>query len=165
MSNTNTVDIKVLSKSGDFTGFITGVLTFNELDAGSVPDMVNQVITKANKTKIRRLDIFAHGTDTYFQIGDDVIHSFTPKLHMPVLGKLAGCFDKAGFLVLDVCEIGKCPSLLTEIARATGVPVYAFAGAFRPVLSKVTNVGNGPTVAAFPDGRFLQSEVEIPSSN
>jgi hypothetical protein len=138
----------------DATTFLTGLFSIGELDVESVADMVNQALGRA-KSKIRKLSIFAHGTDTYFRVGKDVVHSATPKVHMPVFARLRSSFADQGFMVLNVCEIGKRDGLIVELAQTIGVPVYAFAGDYRPMLDKAMGLtGFGTPVAGYPDGTF-----------
>jgi len=147
-----TIDLIVISKSdgGDFTEFMTGLVRFGEIDAISVADMVRKVRNKAmeKSTQIRRLDIFAHGTNTYISLGKDTIHSYTPNKHSAPLVQLKGVFSENGFVVLKVCEIGQAEELIVAIARAVGVPVFANKGGVSPNL----NVGWGTWIVAKPDG-------------
>jgi hypothetical protein len=159
----SSMDIVVMGKAinddgkseWDTTTFLTGLLTVGELDVASVSDMVNQTIGRVASSKLRKLTYFGHGTDTYFNVGKDVVHSYTPKAHMPAFAKLRPCFAENGFVALCVCSIGKADGLIVELARALGVPVYAFAGDYRPVLDKVSGLaGFGTPVAGYPDGTF-----------
>ena len=154
-------NLKVISKSEgfDWTEFATGLVRIGEIDATSVQDMVTKVCNKASEKSatIDRLDIFAHGSNTYFEIGKDTIHSYTPNTHAGTLGKLKRFFPKDGIVVLNVCDIGQCEALIVTIARAVGVNVYACAGGVSPNL----NIMWGVIVVGRPDGTF-QRGVKIP---
>ncbi len=155
-----TVTVVSKSEEFDFSEWATGLVRYGEINATSVADMVHKVKLKPTaQDKIARLDLYAHGTSTYMTMGKDIIHSYTPNKHVPVLSGLKGLFTSDGIIVLNVCDVGQSPGVLKAIAKAAGVPVYGNTGGVSP------NMGIfwGEMVVAYPDGRFFQgSGVRIP---
>lgn len=154
------IDVVVVSKSEsfDYTEFMTGLVRFGEIDATSVRSLVDKVISRAvqKSSSVRRLDVYAHGAENYFSVGKDVVHAWTPadkNEHLKTFARLKGGFAENGFLVLNVCEVGKSMSLITNLARAVGVKVYANTGAVSPNLG----VGWGATVIGYPNGAFART--------
>ncbi len=154
-----TISVVGKSKEFDWTEFCTSLVRIGEIEVSSVKDMVHKVLHKATEkaAAVDRLDIFAHGSNTYFQIGDDVIHSFTPKMFSGEFSKLKRIFSKDGIVVLDVCDVGQCENLIKEMAVAFGVNVYACRGGVSPNLGIMW----GQIVVGRSDGSF-QRGVKIP---
>lgn len=153
------IDVVVVSKSEsfDYTEFMTGLVRFGEIDATSVRNMVDQVISRAiqKSSQVRRLDIYAHGTANYFKVGKDVIHAWTPadkNPHLKTMARLKGIFSEDGYVVLNACEVGQSPSLIVHVAQAVGVKVYANTGDVSPNLG----VGWGTMVIGYPNGAYAR---------
>lgn len=134
MGETKTeIDLVVLGKSEswDFTEFMTGLVRFGEIEVSSVKDMVEKVLSKTSEknAKVRRLEIYSHGTDTYLTRGTDVISSILKKednqKYYSVLRQLKEVFSENGYVILQICEAGKLEQIIVDIANAVGVRVYA----------------------------------------
>jgi Domain of unknown function (DUF4347) len=131
--------------------WMTGLFSIGEIEVSSVGDLVKQVRAELAGSKVTRLEICAHGSDTSISIGEqDLLHSYTPKRHMPALSPLAKCFTRDGYVVLWVCEAGKLRNVLAELAKTLGVSIYANTGTVNPVAVQA----NGQFVVARPNGRF-----------
>ena len=143
------------------TSTLVSLTTVGELEVVSVQDLVKSINAKIGNRKMDRLEIFAHGTDTYISAGTDQLHTYTPKKHMPKLKSLQGKFEEDGMVVLYVCEAGKCTSVLSEMAKTLGVEIYAATGDVRPMAYATPFVIGGERVVAHPDGSINSgSQVE-----
>jgi Domain of unknown function (DUF4347) len=134
------------------TSTLTASTMLGEIEPISVNGLVNETKSKIGRNKIGRLEIYAHGTDTYIKAGVDDLHTYKPEKHMPKLSRLRKDFGTDGYVVLYVCQAGKCVSVISEMAKTLGVDVYATEGDIRPLLRRSVFGVSGPVVVAHPDG-------------
>jgi hypothetical protein len=134
------------------TSTLTASATIGEIEPVSIKGLVDETKAKIGRTKMDRLEIFCHGTDTYIHAGTDQLHTLLPKKHMPKLARLKGHFAEDGMVVLYVCEAGKCTNVLSEMAKTLGVEVYATEGDVRPMAYATPFVVSGALVVARRDG-------------
>jgi len=133
----------------DYTSYMTGLLLMGELDVYSLDDLVRRGKEAAGDgVKIDRLEIYAHGSDTYIAIGDDILHDATPKVHMPKLAMLRNVLNRDALVVLYVCQAGNLRELLPAMAAALNARVYATTGDVYPN----RNAATGESRLAHPDG-------------
>jgi hypothetical protein len=143
------------------TSTLTASATIGEIEPISIKGLVDETKAKIGSRKMDRLEIFCHGTDTYIHAGEDQLHTYFPKKHMPKLAGLKGRFAEDGMVIMYVCKAGKCTSVLSEMAKTLGVEVYATTGDVRPMAYGTPFVISGGLVVARPDGSIKQGpEVE-----
>jgi hypothetical protein len=145
-----TVDVVAQSEDFDWTEFATGLTRVGEIDVSSVAELVTRVRGHAISTPayIDRLNIYAHGTPTYFTVGRDVVHSYRPQDHAPKFRGLQGTLAPSATITLYVCAVGQSEQLIRALAAAAGVKVQANTGDVSPNLG----VGWGTWFVAWPDG-------------
>src|SRR5207302_6082190 len=115
------------------TSTLTAATTIGEIEPVSINGLVNETKAKVGSSKMDRLEMFCHGTDTYIQAGTDTLHTYSPKAQMPKLARLKGLFAEDAIVVMYVCKAGKCTSVLSEMAKTLGVEIYATTGDVRPL--------------------------------
>jgi hypothetical protein len=93
-----------------------------------VRSMITNVLAKAEKKKITRLNIIDHGNPTGCYIGTDWITVNNFENFSPFLGKLYPAFEKDGFVHLQHCQMGQNKNLMRMFAQIFGVAVYAGTG-------------------------------------
>jgi hypothetical protein len=121
------MEITVIDDS-DWVGTLVAATRLGEVTMTDVASMVSNVLNKANGRDISRLNIMDHGNSRSFQIGNDRISLQTLGRFRPTLARINGHFTAAGFVHLQHCRIGNNQSLLLELSRIWGVPVYAGTG-------------------------------------
>jgi len=146
--------LKDFSTWSIYLGLAMTVPWANRLRPTSKTDLVTQVqYTAINKSSaITELDIYAHGADTNVDFNADSIADILPKDDAQPLTPLAGVMDTDGYIVFNVCQLGKATGILAAVAQFTGVPVYANTGDFNSMLA----IPNGMWIMTSPDGTFTQ---------
>jgi len=132
-------EITVIDDS-DIVGWMAAATRTDEIYMTDVPSMVTNVLRKAGKIPITRLNILDHGNSGGVEIGNDWVDISTFSSFEPYLLLLRGRFAKGGFVHLQHCDVGSNHALLTLFSRAFGVPVVAGTGAQNPVYR--FNLGN-----------------------
>jgi hypothetical protein len=123
--------VEVLSLDGSQEVLARGVISTlypNPVWIFDVKTMVTNVLLKANKRKILRLNIIDHGNKDGCFFGEDWITTGNFEKFAPHLGLLSSALDKSGFVHLQHCEVGQNENLLQLFAAIFGVPVYAGTG-------------------------------------
>lgn len=130
--------LKIIAKSTDLTSFLTSGTDFT---VSSLVDMVNTVTQACPPRSLQELVLYAHGSNGAFSIGSDQLGGIaTPRdeaAKLKQLEPLSPCFGGSNGrprLILCVCEAGRNPDSLLEIAKAIGQPVFACTGYVRPTL-------------------------------
>ncbi|MCH2201845.1 MAG: DUF4347 domain-containing protein [Fuerstiella sp.] len=121
------MEITVIDNS-DWVGMVVAASRIGEVTMTNVASMVRNVLNRANGRSISRLNIVDHGNSQSFQIGNDRISQQTLGRFRPTLARLNSHFTATGFVHLQHCRIGNNQSLLLELSRIWGVPVYAGTG-------------------------------------
>lgn len=150
------MEITVIDSS-DRVGWLASATRIGEVYMTDVRSMVTNVLLKAGRNPITRLNILDHGNKNGIQIGNDWIEISNLIKFEPVLLLLRIAFDPSGFVHLQHCQVGSNRALLLQFARIFGVPVYAGTGLHNPVLR--FNFGNYNR--ATPKGNF-EKEVGRP---
>jgi hypothetical protein len=122
------------------TGWLAAATRIGEVYMTDVRSMVANVLAKAGRTPITRLNILDHGNSSGGDFGTDWIDNATFATFEPTLILLRGHFAPNGFVHLQHCDIGSNHALLIRFARAFGVPVVGGTGAQNPIYR--FNTGN-----------------------
>jgi hypothetical protein len=134
----------------DSTGWLAAATRIDEIYMTDILSMVTNVKLKAGKQLISRLNILDHGNANGIEIGSDWIHLENLHQYEPTLFLLRPLFEKDGIVHLQHCNVGSNQTLLLELSRIFGVPVYAGTGEHNPVYR--FNWGNYNR--AKPNGKF-----------
>jgi hypothetical protein len=132
-------EITVIDDS-EQVGWRAAATRTGEVYMTDVRSMVTNVLRKAGKTPITRLNILDHGNSSGLEIGSDWIDTSTFSSFEPFFLLLRGRFAKGGFVHLQHCQVGSNHALLTLFAKAFGVSVIAGTGNHNPVYR--VNLGN-----------------------
>jgi hypothetical protein len=148
--------LKAKALSSDVTTFLT---LFTDFTVQSIQDLVNQVQYNCERGGLQELALYAHGTNGSFNIGLDSMGIMTPAEYdskIAKFGLLWPYFCSANStgrarLVFCICEAGKNPDVMVDIAKAIGQPVYACDGDVRPTLGVGLGWWCGNTIEAVPE--------------
>lgn len=132
------------------TNFCSGASRVGEIYMTDVRSMVTRVIAQADGSKIRRLNVFDHGTEdgSHNWLGSDVIKIDTFETFAPFLAKLQPHFAKSAVVFLTHCCLGLNEDLVRMFALTFGVPVYACTGKYNPLF----RVNKGDYIRCSPSG-------------
>jgi len=127
-----TTDRALLKQFGNFDkvmDWVDGAARIGEVYMTSVSNMAANVLAKAAKTPVSRLNILAHGSFIRVLFGNDLIEVRNFRKFEPSLMLLRGRFANNAFVHFQICDVGLNLVLLQLFAKAFGVPVVAGAGA------------------------------------
>lgn len=115
------------------TGWLAGATRIGEIYMTDVKSMVTNVLKKAGKTPISRLNVLDHGNSDGGDFGSDWVDTSTFPNFEPYFILLRGHFSPDGFVHLQHCDIGNNKPLLIMFAKAFGVPVIGGMGGQNPI--------------------------------
>jgi hypothetical protein len=158
--------LKAKVQNDDFTTYVTFGTDFS---VTSIADLVTKVGERCEARTLQELVLYAHGVNGSFSIGEDRLGGISsPRDAEVTRGKLAPLWRYFGGtlgrprLVLCVCEAGKNPENLLEIAKVIGVPVFGCDGDVRPTLGIGYGWWCGPIIMADPSANTTSTVAAIP---
>ncbi len=127
-------EVTVIDDS-DLVGWMASATRVGEIYIADVTSMVNNVLRHIARVNIiiSRLNILDHGSSSGIEIGSDFITLQTLPQYRSTLERLRGHFASGGFVHLQHCQVGQNLKLISALAAAFGVPVYAGTGSHNPV--------------------------------
>jgi hypothetical protein len=133
-----TCEIAVVGDKG-VVNWIAGASRVGEVYMTDVASMVANVILKANKVPIARLDVLDHGVggdndpNTEAQFGQDIVGMANFSKFEPLFIVLREFFADKAIVCLQHCDLGLNKPLVRKFAAAFGKPVYAGTGKYNPL--------------------------------
>jgi hypothetical protein len=150
----------ILRAKGTYSGFDWAFSTtiFNvDINVSGVDDLVSQTSNLCPDHDLQELVLLCHGVDGKIYLGNDILGlPYAPGADPYYrLAPLWPLFVSSSIglprLIFEVCETGKNPAVLLEIANTIGHAVYGCTGDVRPNCG-LTEYGTwyGDTLVAYP---------------
>lgn len=158
--------LKAKSNSDDITTWLTFGTDFT---VTSVADLVSNVAAVCEPRMLQELVLYAHGVGGAFSVGPDRFGGIsTPRDAEATLSRLVPLQRFFGGsvgrprLILCVCDAGKNPANLLEVAKAIMQPVFACTSSVRPTLGVGYGWWDGDIVMADPFSLTVGTVDRIP---